>query len=146
MLSATGTESPLAWKEPEEEKKLPDYRAALQSTCSSEALTGQASPVQRELPHTMKLLHSFILKNILHFNKKGFMSGNSHLQTLKCFCLDLDLRMSYEEVREVFVTKCHYLQKNIDRLCLLVKNSEPKLLPVFLIAANPCQGNMTTLA
>lgn len=33
----------------------------------------------------------FILKNILHFNKKkGFMSGNSHLQTLKCFCLHLE--------------------------------------------------------
>lgn len=43
------------------------------------------------------------------------MSGNSHLQTLKCFCLDLDLRMSYEEVCEVFITKCHYLQKRKEK-------------------------------
>lgn len=67
LLAAADTRLPLAQEEPEGEEKL--SRAALNSTCSSEALEGEASPVRRELPNTMKL-HSFILKNILHFNKK----------------------------------------------------------------------------
>lgn len=41
MLSAAGIKLPLACKEAEE--KLPDSRAALESTCSSEALAGKAS-------------------------------------------------------------------------------------------------------
>lgn len=48
----------------------------------------EALSAQRVAKHN-KIITQLILKNILHLIKK-IMSGNSNLQTLMCFCLDLE--------------------------------------------------------
>lgn len=47
--------------------------------------------------------------------------------------------MSSEEVCEVFIITFIYKKKKLfpQVVCVLVKNFEPKLLPVVLIAENP---------
>lgn len=92
-------------------------------------LSRQSQLCEESSPYN-EIITQFTLKNSLHFNKKGFVSGNSHLQTLKCFVFPASgVRMSSEEVCEVFMTKFIYKKKK--------KNSFHRLSVYQLKILNP---------
>lgn len=53
-----------------------------------------ARRLQGELPHIIKLLHSFIMKNILHFNKKRIYVRKQSFTNLEVFLPGFGVRMS----------------------------------------------------